>query len=61
MMQDICKVSDGTRVVGKCLRNFVIPCFESGFFMEIKKNTPNRARFFMRKKYTTFSTELEIL
>jgi hypothetical protein len=23
MTSDICKVSDGTRVVGKCLRNFL--------------------------------------
>jgi hypothetical protein len=26
---DICKVSDGTRVVGKWLRNTLIPCFEA--------------------------------
>jgi hypothetical protein len=25
--------------------------------MGMKKHTPNRARFFVRKKYTTFSTE----
>jgi hypothetical protein len=25
MMPDICKVSDGTGVVGKCLKNFWIP------------------------------------
>ena len=29
----------------------------SQVFMEMKKYTPNRASCFMRKKYTTFSTE----
>jgi hypothetical protein len=33
-MSDIFKVSDGTRVVGKCLRNFLIPCFGSGCVWE---------------------------
>jgi hypothetical protein len=28
---DICKVSDGMRVVGKCLRNILIPCFGAGY------------------------------
>jgi hypothetical protein len=26
-------------------------------YMGMKKHTPNRARFFVRKKYTTFSSE----
>jgi hypothetical protein len=26
----ICKVSDATIVVGKCPRNFSIPCFDTG-------------------------------
>jgi hypothetical protein len=29
-MSDIYKVSDGTRVVGKCLKNILIPCFGAG-------------------------------
>jgi hypothetical protein len=51
MMSDIRKVSDSTSPIGKCLRNFLIPIvYGNG---EIY---PNRARFFVRKKYTTFST-----
>jgi hypothetical protein len=38
------KVSDGTRVVGKCLRNFLIPCFGSGFVWEWRNYTLNRAQ-----------------
>jgi hypothetical protein len=33
-MSDICKVSDGTRVVVKCLRNILIPCFGAGYVWE---------------------------
>jgi hypothetical protein len=56
-MSGICKVSDDTRVVGKCLSNVLIPRFGSGCVWNWRKNTPNRARFFVRKKYTTFSTD----
>jgi hypothetical protein len=56
MMSDIRKVSDGTSAVGKCRRNLLIPCFWSDLGMEKYTCTPNRARFFMRKKCTTFST-----
>jgi hypothetical protein len=28
---NICKVRDGTRVVGKCLRNILIPCLGAGY------------------------------
>jgi hypothetical protein len=48
----LCKVSDGTRVVGKCLRNFFIPCFGPGYVWELR-NIPQT----VRKKYTTFNTE----
>jgi hypothetical protein len=48
----LCKDSDGTRIVGKCLRNFLIPCFVSGC-IEKWRNIPQN----VRKKYTTFSTE----
>jgi hypothetical protein len=57
MLSDICQVSDGMRVVGKCLRNILIPCFGSGCVWEWRKMPPNRAHFFVRKNYTTFSTE----
>jgi hypothetical protein len=30
MKSDICEVSDGTGVVGKCLGNILIPCFGAG-------------------------------
>jgi hypothetical protein len=56
MMSDIRKVSDGTSAVGKCLRNFLIPCFVSDCVWEWRNIPPKHARFFMRKKYTTFST-----
>jgi hypothetical protein len=56
-MSDICKVSDSTRVVGKCLRNVSMPCFGSGCVWVWRNIPPNRARFFVRKKSTTFSTE----
>jgi hypothetical protein len=46
------EVSDGTRVVGKCLRNFWIPCFGSGCVWEWR-DVP----LTVRKKYTTFNTE----
>jgi hypothetical protein len=48
----LCKVSDGTKVVGKCLKNFLIPCFGSGRVLEWR-NIPQT----VPKKYTTFSTE----
>jgi hypothetical protein len=54
-MPNICKVSDGTREVG--LWNFLIPFLWGRLYMGMEKYTPNRARFFVRKKYTTFSTE----
>jgi hypothetical protein len=46
------KVSDGTKVVGKCLMNFLIPCFRWDYVWEWR-NIPQT----MRKKYTTFTTE----
>ena len=56
-MLDIFKVSDGTRVEGKCLRNVLIPrLIWIRLYVEMEKHTPNPARFFVRKKYTTFST-----
>jgi hypothetical protein len=51
-MSDICRVSHGTRVVGKCLGNFFIPCFGSGYVWEWR-NIPQT----VSKKYTTFNTE----
>jgi hypothetical protein len=48
----LCKVSDGTKVVGKCLRNFLIPCFGLDCVCEWR-NIP----LTVCKKYTTFSTE----
>jgi hypothetical protein len=56
-MSDICKFSDGTRVVGKCLRIFFDTLLLVRSCMGMEKYTPYRARFFVRKKYTTFSTE----
>jgi hypothetical protein len=53
-MSDIFKVSDGTRIVGKCLFDTLLWV---RLCMGMEKYTPNRARFFVRKKYTTFSTE----
>jgi hypothetical protein len=55
MMSDIRKVSDGMSAVGKCLRNFDTLLWVR-LCMGIEKYTPNRALFFVRKKYTTFST-----
>jgi hypothetical protein len=48
----LCKVSDGTRVVGKYLGKFLIPCFGSRCVWEWR-NIPQT----VRKKFTTFSTE----
>jgi hypothetical protein len=48
----LCKVSDGTRVVGKCLKNFLIPCFGSSCVWELRNISQ-----IVRKKYTTFRTE----
>jgi hypothetical protein len=50
----LCKVSDGTRVVGKCHRSFLIRCFGSG-----KKSGRGwrNIPLTVRKNYTTFSTE----
>jgi hypothetical protein len=48
----LCKVSDGTRVVGKCLIDFLIPCFWSGCVYEWR-NIPQ----IVGKKYTTFSID----
>jgi hypothetical protein len=56
MMSDICEVSDGTRVVVKCLRNILIPSFGAGCVWGWR-NIPQKCAFFVRKKYTTFSTE----
>jgi hypothetical protein len=56
-MSDNCKVGDGTRFVGKCLRDFFYTLLWVRLCMGMEKCTPNRARFFVRKKYTTFSTE----
>jgi hypothetical protein len=56
MMSDIRKVSDGMSALGKCLKNFFIPCFGSDCVWEWR-NIPQTVRvFFVRKKYTTFST-----
>jgi hypothetical protein len=55
-MSDICKISDDTRVVGKCLQIF----FETLLWVRLcmgMENTPIHARFFVHKKYTTFGTE----
>jgi hypothetical protein len=46
------KVSDGTRVIGKCLGNFLIPCFGSGCVWEWRNIHQT-----VRKKCTTFITE----
>jgi hypothetical protein len=32
--RNICKVSDGTRAAGKCLKNILISCFGSGCVLE---------------------------
>jgi hypothetical protein len=48
----LCKVSNGTKVVGKCLTNFLIPCFGSGCVWEWRNISQT-----VRKKYTTFSAE----
>jgi hypothetical protein len=45
MMPDICKVSDGKRVVGKCLTNFLIPCFGSNCVWEWR-NIPHSVHGF---------------
>jgi hypothetical protein len=56
-MPDIFKVSDGTKVVVNCLRNIFIPYFWAGC-LGGWRNIPQTVRgFFVRKKYTTFSTE----
>jgi hypothetical protein len=39
---DIC---DGTRVVGKCLMNMLIPCFGTGCVWACQQNSPGNARF----------------
>jgi hypothetical protein len=44
-MSDICKVGDGTRVVGKCPRNILIPCFGSSCVCEWR-NIPQTVRVF---------------
>ena len=36
MMQDICKVSDGTRVVGKCLGNFLYLALSQVFYGNVE-------------------------
>jgi hypothetical protein len=56
-MPDICKVSDSTKVAGKCLKEFFDTLLWVRLCMGMEKYTPIRAHFFMRKKYTTFSTE----
>jgi hypothetical protein len=48
MMSDICKVSDGTRVVGKCLWNFLIPCFGSGCVYGNEEIYPKLCEVFFR-------------
>jgi hypothetical protein len=45
MMSDIRKVSGGTSTVGKCLRNFLIPCFGSDCEWEWR-NKPQTVRVF---------------
>jgi hypothetical protein len=47
----LCKVSDGTKVVGKCLRNFLIPFFGSGCVWGWRNIQQT-----VRKKYTSFRT-----
>jgi hypothetical protein len=44
--------SNSTRVVGKCLTNFLIPCFGSGCVWEWRNISQT-----VSKKYTTFSVE----
>jgi hypothetical protein len=56
MMSDIRKVRNGMSAVGKCLRIFFYTLLWVRLCMGMEKYTPNRARFFVRKKYTTFST-----
>jgi hypothetical protein len=48
----LCNVSNGARVVGKCLRNILILCFWSVCVWKWR-NVPKT----VRKKYKTFSTE----
>jgi hypothetical protein len=43
-MSNICKISDGT-IVGKCFRNFLIPCYGSGCVWEWR-NIPQMVRGF---------------
>jgi hypothetical protein len=50
-MSGICTVSDGTRV------EYFDTLHWGRLCMGMEKYTPNRARFFVLKKYTTFSTE----
>jgi hypothetical protein len=45
MMSDIRKVSDGMSAVGKCLKNFLIPCFGSDCVWEWR-NIPQAVRVF---------------
>jgi hypothetical protein len=54
-MSDIHKVSNGMSAVGKC-QKFFDTLLWARLCMGMEKYTPNRARFFVRKKYTTFST-----
>jgi hypothetical protein len=56
MMSDICKVSDGTRVVGKCLTNFLYIALRHVGHGN-GESYPKPCTFFVRKKYTTFCTE----
>jgi hypothetical protein len=49
---NLCKVSDGTRIVGKCLKNFSIPCFWSACVWKWENVPPT-----VCKKYTTCNTE----
>jgi hypothetical protein len=48
----LCKVTDGTKVVSKCLRNFLTHCLGSGCVWEWI-NIPQT----VLKNYTTFRTE----
>jgi hypothetical protein len=52
-ISDICKVNDGTRVVGKCLRNFLIPCFWSGCVW-VWRNIPPKCTFFRAQEIYNF-------
>ena len=60
-ISNICEVSDSYVreywVVGKCFRNFLVPCFWSGCVWKWRYVPQTVHVFFVHKKYTTYSTE----